>query len=589
MPTPGPRYSPAALLPAACAVLLTGCSLASWREDADREVDTILGDGIERVLGDRREWVQQPIALPPEAEPEPQPEPGANEAGSQSAAGATAPDDPQAPDPQSADDQPADHQPGDPGKTPAIAVDTDPAAMAARAGDPVEPEELYDLERALRTAVQQNRDFLARREALYQAGLSLSLTRFNFGPQFNSAVSALWSDRKIGNPQNQGSLSFGGSQILPTGGTLALTSSVNGIWPYGNQNVIDSYSSSINATLTQPLLRGAGYMVSHESLTQAERSLVYSIREFERFRENFSIQIARAYFDLVSQRQLLANEDTRYAGAVFDRRKAEALYQVDRNTQQEVFRARRDEIQAQDQLISARAAYDRALDEFKIQLGLATTAAIDVADAEPPYEPVRLEVDSAVAAARHNRLDLITQRQQVEDAERALQIAENGLLPNLDLSARYGVVGSGTDVNSARPENWSSSIGLEFDLPLQRKAQRNSYRNALISLEQARRGLTLQEDQLDLDIRDALRQLKSTEERVVLQEGQIRQEQAAVTVSEIRYEAGTVDNRDLLEARQALVNAKNALIRLKVDHFLARLSLLRDMGLFFVDDSGMWQ
>ena len=99
----------------------------------------------------------------------------------------------------------------------------------------------------------------------------------------------------------------------------------------------------------------------------------------------------------------------------------------------------------------------------------------------------------------------------------------------------------------------------------------------------------MREDQLDLDIRDALRRLKSIEERIALQEEQIVQEQAAVTVTQIRYESGKLENRDLLEARQALVNAQNALIRLKVEHFVARLTLQKDLGIFFVDDKGMWR
>lgn len=522
----------------ACVVTFAACSTASYVEDADREVAEILGEGALRVLGDRQARLIRP---------EPEPEPAAD---------------------------PAEVERGD---------------GAAPAELQVGKAEIYDLDSALRQAVKANREFLSRRESLYQQGLSYSLSRFSFGPQLNATVSGLWSSQDLGSDQSEIGGSFGVSQILPTGGTLSLTSSANAVWPFGSSSFSNNYSSSVGASLRQPLLRGAGYEASHEGLTQAERGLVYSIREFELFRENFTITVARTFFSLVSQQQTLAIEDTNYQGAVFDRRKAEALHQVDRNTEQEVFRSRRREIEAQDALIAARASYDRALDEFKILLGLPTTALIDVVDVEPPYESVRVEEKSAVAAARHNRLDIQTQREQVEDSERALRLAENGLLPNLDLTASYRLFGSGPQAYDADPDIWSSSVGLNFEIPLQRKSERNSYRFAQIALEQARRGLTQRLDQLDLEVRDALRNLKSIEDRIELQREQIVREQGAVTVSEIRYESGKLDNRDLLEARQALVNAQNALIRLKVDHFIARLSLLRDMGLFFVDGEGMWQ
>jgi len=274
---------------------------------------------------------------------------------------------------------------------------------------------------------------------------------------------------------------------------------------------------------------------------------------------------------------------------VFDREQAEALLEVDRSTEVEVYRARRREIDAENRLLDARAAFERARDQFKIQLGIPTAETIKLVAAEPPFESVRLEADSAVRAAIHNRLDLITDRQSLEDAERGLAIAEDALLPDLNLVASYGRAGAGDDLRSASPDRWSSSIGLEFSVPLQRLPQRNAYRSTLIGVEQARRDLQLREDQLELEIRNAMRNLKSIEERIALQEDQIVQERRAARVTRIRFEGGAGSNRDLLEAEQGLVNAENALIRLKVDHFVARLRLLRDMGVFFVDEGGMWR
>ncbi|MBL8731904.1 MAG: TolC family protein [Planctomycetes bacterium] len=521
---------------------LSACGAASYAADADQEVQQLLAVETQRTLGDRAGWVVQP-QLAPAAEPAPV----------ASAAGQDA-------------------------------VPAAPPVAGAAA-----PVRQFDLRSALATAVSQNREFLARREGLFRSGLSLALTRFQFGPQFQSALSYLLPLSQGGVGSNQANVSLSASQILPTGGSVAVNGGLGATWPFGPDAADASYGSSAGVTLQQPLLRGAGRDIAYESLTQAERDITYQIRDFENFRESFTIQVTQRFFSLTSQKKTLANEDRNYESAVFDRKKAEALQQVGRNSEQEVFRARRREIEAKDQLINARADYDRALDDFKILLGLPTDVVLDIADEEPPYEPVRFEVGSAVAAALHNRLDLITARQQVEDVERALRISENSLLPDLDLTASFGLTGDADRVGDAAPDAWSSQVGLSMEVPLQRKSQRNAYRSALISLEQARRNLRLTEDQLELDIRDAVRRLRSLEERVTLQQGQIEQERGAVTVMEIRYEAGQVDNRDLLEARQALIDAQNALIRLKVEHFVARLNLLKDMGIFFVDDRGMWR
>ncbi|HZN37435.1 MAG TPA: TolC family protein [Planctomycetota bacterium] len=580
---------------------LGACSSASYVASADEEVDQVLGTATETTLGNRREWIIQPKteepapaeakepeakepetkeAVKPEAMPETKPEAKAPEA---KAPEAKAPEVTQQPEvrPDVKPEAKPEAQ-----KTP---PDAPPAADPALPPKPKQDAEIYDLARTLATAVRQNREFLAARESLYRQGLSISLTRFEFGPQFEAAVSYLWpkSEGGVGSHRVGGSLTA--SQRLPTGGTLSLSSGYNTEWPFGPGLGDTIYSSSVSVSVSQPLLRGAGYDISHEPLTQAERALIYAIRDFENSREDLSIRVARSFFELGSQRKTLVNEDRNYDSAVFDRGKAEALLQVGKNLEKDVFLARRREIDAKDQLISAHAAYDRAVDEFKILLGLPTTSSIDIADQEPPYEAARFEVTSAVAAARHNRLDLITARQNLQDVERSVRIAENALLPDLNLTASAGFAGLSSDYTQSAPDQWNSSVGLTFEVPLQRKSERNAYRSALISLEQARRGLQQQEDRLDLAIRDAVRNLRSLEERIALQEDQIKHEQRAVTVTEIQYEQGKLENRELLEARQAFFNAQNALIRLKVDHFVARLNLLKDMGIFFVDEQGMWR
>jgi outer membrane protein TolC len=455
---------------------------------------------------------------------------------------------------------------------------------------PAGPE--LDLAASLRTAVRSNREYLTRREGLLRQGFGLQLTRFQFGPQFQSAVSYLWGGQEVGPNNHLVSGTLGVSQILPTGGTLDLNSLLSttrsdgiGISPLNDK----SYNTNVGIRLSQPLLRGFGREASHEPLTQAERSLLYAVRDFELYRQSFVITVARSYYELVSLEQTLGNEEDNHQQAGFDRVKAEALRGVDRNTDQEVFRARRRELEALDRLIEVRAAYERALDEFKIQLGQDLGQQYAIARGEPPFVAVRLDLHSAVLAARQNRLDLITERQRLEDAERAVRIAGQDLLPDMNLVAGYNLSGADDVLSGAAPDTWSANVGVSLELPLQRLPSKQAYRTALLDLGEARRGLTLKLDQLELDVRDQLRRLASVEQRIALQTEQIGQEQRAVMVTRIRYESGELDNRDLLEARQSLIEAQNTLIRLRLDHFIGRLSLLRDLGLLFLDEDGMWK
>jgi outer membrane protein TolC len=528
------------LIPAALIVLCVSSGCPSFHvADADREVARVLREYQSRTLGSRASSIRQPE--PAKAPPESQP-----------------------------------------------ATATQPASTPA--GEVL----VLDLAGALEIAFTSSRDFLDQKESLYLSGLGFTLTRHDFGPLLNSTISYLWNDaeQQIGGDSLNASLS--GSQIMPTGGNVTVSGSLSGArendrLPLATQRRDFRYDSTVGVSLRQPLLRGAGYEVSHEALTQGERNLVYAVRSFELFREDFSIRVADAFFQLVSQKQRLANDEQNYLDAVYDRRKAEALRAVDRNQDDDVFLARRREIEAEDALLVSRTAYKLAQDEFKLLLGRPTETEIRISDDEPEFAPVRIDPQSAVAAAQHNRLDLQTERDQLEDVERNVRLAKNGLLPDLDLSFDYSQASRVGDEDDATPSRWSSSMGLTLEVPVDRKAERNAYRSALIALDRARRDYQLRLDEIARDILDQLRELEQNEKRIQLQKDQIEFEKRAVAVMQIRVESGDADNRDLSDARQGLQNAQNALIDLKVRHFIARLRLRRNLGILFIDEKGMWQ
>jgi outer membrane protein TolC len=255
-----------------------------------------------------------------------------------------------------------------------------------------------------------------------------------------------------------------------------------------------------------------------------------------------------------------------------------------------VFLARRRAIDIENNLLSSQADYEEAVDRFKLRLGLPAEVPVVIVQEEPPFVPVSLDPDSAVTVALHNRLDLQTAAERLEDDERQVRIAADALRAELNLSVLGGVSDSDGDVAGALPDNdWSSSAALTLGLPVNRQAERNAYRSAQINLDQARRDYEQLLDDVDRDVRNQLRQLRTIEMQIELQREQIVQEQRAVAVSQIRYEAGDVDNRDLLDARASLANAQNQLIELLTNHLTARLRLMKALGILVIDADGAWQ
>lgn len=565
------------VLAAVCVNLTAGCAASWYAADADREVHALLAEYEQRVLGERRDWVRHP---------DPQVEAPPTDSGGGDAdpiAGRSVGD---------GESDAAAERSSDNGDSPTKVgiAESEAKSESAAAAKPM----FLDLPTALSIAFTSSRRFADREEALYLQGLGFTLARYNFGPILNSTVSYLWTNVEDDINNDSAGVTFGASQVLHTGADLSVSSALN-TSRADDPNFFDIhqsvlFNSSVQVNLRQPLLRGAGYEASHERLTQGERDLIYEIRAFELFRQDFSIEVSGDYYRLVSQQRRLANDERNYLDATFDREKAEALRQVDRNQDDDVFLAQRREIDAEDALLVARTDYQLALDNFKILLGLPTAAAIDIVADEPEFRPVRVDPDSTVQVAYHNRLDLHTARDRLEDTERRVRLAKNALLPDWDVTVDYRF-DSDTDraFRRATPEHWTTTIGVDLEIPVDRKAERNAYRSAQIGLDRADRDYTRLLDEVRRDILDQVRELAQLEKRIRLQTDKMAQDKKAVAVTQIRYEAGDADNRDLLDARQGLIDAQNSLIALKVRHFTARLRLLRNTGVMFVNENGMWQ
>ncbi len=561
---------------------VAGCTAEEYVRQADREVGEILRDGRERTIGRRREEAARPhSASPLPVEPAGPAAPVVPGAPAANVPGASAPAAQGSPARVIAalDGAPVPQAPSN-AAPPAPAPAQEPAAPAA----PDPSVRVLTLSEALDIAVHSNRDYVSQKEALYLTALSLTATRHSFAPLVTALLQYNFAGSDTGPETSGAGLTMTLRKLLPTGGALDLSGASNFADGHG-----DFFSSSAGIHLSQPLLRGFGREVAYEALTQAERNLVYAIRDFELFRETFSIDVARRFYDIVQQKQSVENQRRNFQGFVDGRRRAEALFGVvDSVKQLDVLRAKRSELQSQNSLIEVEENLRLAVDSFRIFLGLSAGERIDVAEAEPDFVPIDWDIESAVDVARQNRLDLLNRRQQLEDSVRGVNIARDSLRPDLSLDLSYGRSGSDRTFADQRLDDQTYGASLTLGLPVDRLAERNAYRSSRIALDRARRSLDEFEDNLAVDVRRTFRELVRRKQSLDIQTELIEDQQRNVSIAKMRFERGDVSNREVVEAQEALLEALNTRIREKVDYEIARLNLLRNLGILFIDEHGMW-
>jgi outer membrane protein TolC len=209
-------------------------------------------------------------------------------------------------------------------------------------------------------------------------------------------------------------------------------------------------------------------------------------------------------------------------------------------------------------------------------------------------EPVALKQESAVQFALENRLDLMNRRSQVVDAYRRVEVAANNLRSQLDVNVQATL---GTDPDKPNPLSFDDDeniyrAGFQLDGPLNRMAERNVYRATQVAYQRSRRDYMQTEDEIINSVREDLRRLRI--QRLNFQI--VRQQLITATrqVDEAQFnlrtavQSSTNLTRDLLQALQGLLSAKNNLVSSWIGYKVSRIQLFVDLELLYLDDTGRW-
>jgi len=446
---------------------------------------------------------------------------------------------------------------------------------------------VFSLDDCFNYALTSSRDYKTHKEDLYIAALDVTLQRHQFEP----TLFAQTASSVIGQGENSdyatafnATQSVGVNQKLPYGGEVvatALASTVNQL----RQVVAESTSAQIVLQANIPLLRGAG-MVAQENLISSERSLIYTVRDFERFRRAFLVNVASSYFSLVNQRAQIINRYRSVNSYIFITERSQALFKAGKQSLLDVQRAAQQELQARNDLINSLESYESSLDNFKLLMGMPTDQTLDVAPQYLNIAPPDVQEKVAIGVADQLRLDLQTMRDRVADARRQVAVATNNLLPDLEFSAQSTNASDGQRSLTPRFDNLNYSAGVTLDWPLDRVSERNSYRVSLINLDRAKRNVDTAADQVAVDVRSALRRVTQQKYLLAIQNNNIELAQKRKEFSDIQFRNGKIDNRDYLDAESALLDAQNRFAQAVSDLQVVTLQYLRDTDQLRVDNAG---
>ena len=449
------------------------------------------------------------------------------------------------------------------------------------------------LDDALRIAVEHNRQYQFRKEALYLSALTLTGDRHDFSKRpfasLNTHVAR--ETDKDGRIEGGGGLGF--TQLLESGGTISATLA-NDMLRYFTGDPRRSVTTVMSLNFTQPLLRGAGADVVAETLRQAEREVIYDLRTFALFQQTFATDVVTTYYRLLQRKDTVRNAYNNYIKLQKTRELLEAQLLGERRSKFEVDQAHQEELKGKSAYISSVEAYQTALDQFKITLGfpLGVELALDDAVLEDLKRAglplVETSEAASFAAAVDNKLDILNEIDRFEDSKRKIVVAADRLKANLTFVSGVSLANDSVNYSKFDVSKYSANAGLQLDLPFDRLLQRNAYRATLIAFERSLRSLALTLDTARDSVRQGLRNLEQLQQTYAIQTNALQLADSRVAVSDLLLQAGRAQIRDKLEAQSAQVLAQNAVTQVLVDYLVARLKFLVDVGALRTEGERWW-
>ncbi len=509
----------------------------------------------------------------------------------------------------------------------------DEIANSGRDTTPPPDPVILSPETALQIAARNSREFQQAKESLFKVALDLDLEQNAFRRTFSAMLTGAYDHDRSGEETvsaTRGSAVTGVKRQFQNGTELSGSIAVD-LVKLLTQSASSSLGLLADASISIPLLRGAGRDIAAEPLRQAEQNLLYAVYTFERFKHTFAVRVFSDYIGVLQATQQIRNAEQNYRSLITASRRARRLADAGRLPEFQYDQSVQNELRARTRWIESRENFTARLDRLKLQIGLppdarveldpeilarihAETRAGDPIATEAPTatsadavieltlpqdatdDALQLDYDGAIAIALDMRLDLRIALARVADAVRKITVAEDALRAELTVfgsartgERRTGASGADSDDVELRLSRLRSNALLTLDLPLNRTAERNAYRRSIIALEERMRDAQEVEDQIKFDIRSAFRSLRLARENLLIQRAAVKLAEKRVHSTDMLLQAGRAQIRDGLEAQESLISAQNALTAAAVSHRIASLEFQRDLGVLDVSADGILQ
>ncbi|WP_347273948.1 TolC family protein [Candidatus Kuenenia sp.] len=372
--------------------------------------------------------------------------------------------------------------------------------------------------------------------------------------------------------------------LIPTGATLSLEYNLfrEFVDPQAFTLLTPTYENYIEAKITQPLLKGAGWFYNRSPIYIARNNKKISIAQFKSTAIEVSNAVQEAYWNFVK-----AIEDLKVAKKSLER--AEDLLrknkiEVESGTLApiEIIEAESGVASRVEAIISAENTIRDKEDELKRIMNLADSEIISDVEIvpvdKPTFEPKEVPLKETIKIAMEKRPELKELQIEVENAGMEVRRKKNELFPQLDLTGGVRYSGLGGTPDGAHDSTFSEDFQGEFitltlEIPIGNRAARNDYKKAKLGKEQSALNVKKKELDIVVEVRGSVREVMTNIERVMATRKARELAQKRLEVEEKKYSVGRSTSLEILRAQEDLATAEGNETKALTDYEISRGSL----------------
>jgi len=372
-----------------------------------------------------------------------------------------------------------------------------------------------------------------------------------------------------------------------------------------------SLTSGLNFNVSQPLLRNRGTFVNRIPVMAAQSGL--KVSEYQLTSQVLTLvnTAENAYWSFISAREtLLVQEKARDVAAEYLKYMQQQL-DLGALSPLDIFNPKQRLAAAEVAVSQAKFILAQTQDAIRHQIGadldpavrtlpVVLTEPVDLGPSESMTEDREQEVQKALNL--NPAIKANAQRLDVDDL--AIQSAKNGLLPNLVFNAQYTANGRGgifypnsSSLTSAGgvvepvPGGIADALGQMFGfgyptyqaglvltLPIRSRAASATMANAVVQKKQDALTLRNQQQNIRLNILNAVTSLEGAKEQLKLAVIQKDFAEKNLDAENQKYKLGTETNQNVLQAQQDLATAELSVVTSQISVRTRRLALLTQTG-----------